>query len=296
MISSEQIDPTPDLSVCVLSYNGREVLERCLRAAFLTTGGFRREVLVTDNGSSDATADMVRTEFSRATLIRHESNQSFTRAFNTMVARSRGRYVLLLSNDVELLPGTADLLVEAMEDSDSMGAVIPQSLKPDGTLELVCRRESTFTGLLMEWTFLGAWFKPVRERERTDSYALDVRQEVEVAQDSCMLLRREAFQQTDGFDEGFALYYTEDDLCHRLRKAGWTVVYEPAAQVRHLHRYTTRRMKPWRVRWLYVKDMLHYSAKRFGSARTNLVLRPLVYASLILDAPLRLARSLIRGR
>jgi N-acetylglucosaminyl-diphospho-decaprenol L-rhamnosyltransferase len=268
------------LSICVLSYNGRDVLARCLEALERWPANGRTELVVTDNGSSDGTSEMLRAEYPRARLFRHERNRRFTAAFNEMIREARGELVLLLSNDVEVQEGTLDRLVRHLRAHPEMGAAVPLSRKPDGELELICKRQPTFPKLLLEWTFVGSLPLLQRAAAALDQYPLDAEQVVEVAQDSCIMLKREVLGAIGGFDERLSLYYTEDDLCKRIRAAGWTIGYLPSASVRHLHRYTTRRMKPWHVRWLYVRDMLTYTRKHHGMAASELVLRPLAYLTL----------------
>ena len=277
------------LSVCVLSYNGKEVLVRFLRSVYGQDCLFPFEVLVTDNGSTDGTADMVRVEFPDVRLYINKRNVRFTRAYNMMFKDVCGKYVLIVNNDVEFSePLFFSRAIEFLDRCPDVGAVIPRSVKPDGTLDLVCKPELSFAALLHEWSLVG-WLRPrkrlrLREAYKT-TYNMNESQFVDVVQDSCVLLRCTVLKQVRMYDENFRLYYTEDDLSNRIRQAGWRLYYNADLRVSHISGYTTRRMNRMLLKWQYVQDMLAYSRKYFGFWRTELLLAPLTYLRIALQFP-----------
>ena len=104
----------PDVSVIVVTHNGREMALTTLRSARAASAGIEVEWFVVDAGSSDGTADAIEREFADVRVFR-EANNGFAASNNVALAQARGRYVLLLNPDVEIRSGTLADLVEAMD-------------------------------------------------------------------------------------------------------------------------------------------------------------------------------------
>jgi N-acetylglucosaminyl-diphospho-decaprenol L-rhamnosyltransferase len=89
-------------------------------------------------------------------------------------------------------------------------------------------------------------------------------QDVEVISDACLFARRAVLEGLGWYDERYRLYFTEDDLCHRLWAAGWRVCYFPFARVRHHGSTSTRKAPRLWLRWLTVRDLLAYARQYLG--------------------------------
>ena len=115
-------DARPDLSVVVVSFNTSDLLRKCLQGVDAQAGDLSLEILVVDNASRDASADMVAAEFPHVRLIRSAANLGFAAANNLAFAKARGRYVLLLNPDAVARPGTLARAVARMDASPKVGA------------------------------------------------------------------------------------------------------------------------------------------------------------------------------
>ena len=217
----------PDLSYCVVNTNGREYLLACLEAIDRAhPAGLGREIIVLDNASEDGSAEAVRSlDLGDCRLIALERRSGKAENDSTLLRAARGRYCLLLNEDSELLPGAPAALVEALEADPRAAAAGAQLLDPGGEpVPCAWRFPGVATALA------GALF--LHRRLTVQSRGSRTRQ-VDWAQSSALLVRREAAAEVGYLDPDFFVYYDECDFCRRLRDAGWSVLYVPGARAIH---------------------------------------------------------------
>ncbi|MGC9346849.1 MAG: glycosyltransferase family 2 protein, partial [Anaerolineae bacterium] len=145
----------PELSVIVVTWNVRELLDRALTSLYACWG--RRagmEVIVVDNASSDGTAQMVSTQYPQARLLPNAENLGFAGGNNQGLATAEGKYLLLLNADTEVLDGALTELVGYLEQHPTVGLAGPHLLNPDGTTQSSRRRFPTLATLFLESTWL----------------------------------------------------------------------------------------------------------------------------------------------
>jgi len=104
-----------------------------------------------------------------------------------------------------------------------------------------------------------------------------------------MLLRRDAFEAVGGFDGGYFMYFEDMDLCLRLARAGWEVVFDPQAEVVHVGGNSTRRA-PYRKVVSHHRSTMRFYCRRYARD-PRILLAPLVAAFLLLRAAASLART-----
>lgn len=243
-----------DLSVIVVSWNVRDLLRRCLQSILAAVDGSAPprtlEILVVDNASADGSAAMVQAEFPTVRLIANDRNRGFTAANNQGLAASQGRYLLLLNPDAELLDGALAAMVGCMEAHPEAGVLGPQLLYPDGSVQSSRRRFPTVATALVESTVIQEWWRDNRVLRRY--YMLDTPpppgepQPVDWLVGACLLVRRAAYEQVGGLDEGFFMYSEELDWCRRIKGAGWQVLYLPTARVIHHEGKSSEQVVPAR--------------------------------------------------
>jgi hypothetical protein len=243
----------------------------------------RYETIVVDNASSDGSPQMVRQEFDWVTLVEPGRNLGFGTANNVAYRHSSGRYVLLLNPDTVVLERAIELLVRFADEHPEAGAVGGRTLKADLTLERSCCWGSPGLWPLVcksvgaHLLFKGSrWFNP----EAMDWWPRDSVREVDVITGCFFMLRREVYQQTQGFDERFFMYAEEVDLCWRIRKLGKKLLFCPQAQVIHLVGASAAKARPNRVYQINL-GLLKLFAKHYGQtyARAANLLMWMFYAT-----------------
>jgi hypothetical protein len=227
----------PEISIIVVNYNTRDLLEECLRALLSNPPACGFEVLVVDNSSRDGSRALLAGRFPQCTVIENRRNLGFARAANQAYRMSRGEYCLVMNPDLRVLPGSVQTLWEFMESHPDVGIVFPKLYNPDGSLQYSCRTFHTFGTILLRRTPLGRLLpnsRILKDHLMTDWDHNTVR-EVDWALGGCMMVRRGAVPDSHLFDERFFLYFEEVDLCYRMKKTPWKVIYTPEAAMIHHH-------------------------------------------------------------
>jgi N-acetylglucosaminyl-diphospho-decaprenol L-rhamnosyltransferase len=220
------VDPAPDISLCVVSTDGRDDLLRCLDSVFRHPPAGPFELLVIDNASTDGTAAAVRERFGdRVELIVLTQRRGKAENDSDLMARARGRWCLLLNEDSELTPGAADTLREALERFPRAAAAGARLVSPAGVPQASAWR---FPGVGS--ALAGAVFA---HRRLTVQSRGEQTREVDWVQSAGMLVRRAAFEDVGPLDPAFFVYSDEVDWQRRARDAGWSVLYVPAAVIMH---------------------------------------------------------------
>lgn len=223
------------LSVIIVSYNSAQFLVECLASVLEQTNEFPSEVLLVDNSSSDGSREIVGKNFPGVKLIANEENAGFAKANNLGIASSAGEYLLFLNPDTKLLPGAIRHMIERMEALPAAGLLGPKVLNGDGSLQRTGVSFPSLWNVLCETFFLDEIFPRSRlfARHRKLYRDPDTERAVDYLQGSCLLARRKALEASGTFDEGYFMYFEENDLSRRLLGRGWQTVYAPSASVIH---------------------------------------------------------------
>ncbi|MCD6350583.1 MAG: glycosyltransferase family 2 protein [Armatimonadetes bacterium] len=227
----------PEISVCILNWNTREQLRRCLQSLREHAAGLDVEVIVVDNASADASAQMVREEFPEVQLIANDQNVYYAAGNNQALERAQGEFVLLLNPDIVVTPGAIEELKACLLRHPRAGAVAPRLVYPDGRLQASCRTFPTPDVVFYEALGLSRLFPRSRRfgKYRMTWWAYDDERQVDQPMASALMLRRQALEEVGLFDEQFPMFFNDVDLCKRLKDAGWEIWFTPAATMIHEH-------------------------------------------------------------
>jgi len=224
-----------DLSISIVNFNTKYFLEKCLLSIYKNTKHIDFEVFVVDNGSIDGSVEMVKSKFPGIKLIINRENAGFAKANNQAIKESKGRYILLLNSDTEVLPSTFELMVKFMDSHAEVGALGCKLLNPDGSLQRSCRSFPNFLTLFLESTFLDQIFSRKRffgVYQMTYWDHDDIR-EVDQPMGACLMVRRKAVEDVGLLDEDFFMFFEEVDWCYRIKEKGWRIYFLPHAKVIH---------------------------------------------------------------
>ncbi|MFP4227872.1 MAG: glycosyltransferase family 2 protein [Salinivenus sp.] len=222
--------PAPRVSVIIVSWNARSLLQECLPSV-MATDYPNFEVILADNASTDGSAAWVAREHPAVKIVRHPENWLFARGNNAALPHATGSYVVLLNNDVEVPPDWLGPLVDVMESDAGVGAVQPKLLQYDS------RARFEYAGAA--GGFLDRVGYPFTRGRLFDTMEADQGQYDEArdifwATGAALLLRRSALDEVGLLDDTFEMHMEEIDLCWRLWRHGYRVRVEPSSAVYHI--------------------------------------------------------------
>ena len=219
----------PDVSVVVVTWNALPWVERCLDSVR------GRDVVVVDNGSTDGTVALVRERFPDVRVV-EQANRGMGGGNNTGMEVADGRYFFLLNSDAWVTEGSLDRLVAFADGNPEVAVVGPRLLNPDGSLQRSVRGEPTLWRLATEYLFLRklAPRSHIFNAFYAGGFAHDAVVEADWLFGAALFVRRAAVDAVGGFDESFFMFSEEADWLTRFRRAGWTVLFYPDAEVVHV--------------------------------------------------------------
>ena len=212
----------PLVSIVIPCYNQVHYTYACLQSILEHTGDVSYEVIIADDVSTDATAEL--DKFVEGLVIRRNStNQGFLRNCNQAAQTARGKYIMFLNNDTKVTPGWLSSLVNLIESDPSIGMVGSKLVYPDGRLQEA-------GGII--WSDGSGW--NYGRLDDPDKAEYNYVKDVDYISGAAILLSVSLWKQIGGFDERFAPAYCEDsDLAFEVRRAGYRVVYQPLSRVIH---------------------------------------------------------------
>ncbi len=226
-----------DLSVIILSYNVRYLLEACLDSVLEATKSMATEIIVVDNASSDGSALMILTKYPQVKLIVNASNVGFSKANNIGAQSARADKLLILNPDTIV---QADAILQSCHYLDlhqDTGAVGVRLV--DGQGKYLKESKRGFPDFVTSaFKFLGLHLLFPRV-PRINKYYLGHLSEagthqVEVLSGAFLMIRKDVFNAAGGFDERFFMYGEDIDLSFRIRQSGKNLVYIGGASIIHL--------------------------------------------------------------
>jgi N-acetylglucosaminyl-diphospho-decaprenol L-rhamnosyltransferase len=224
------------LSIIIVNWRVPELLRGCLASIYRETkllpSAF--EVIVVDNNSGDHSVELVRREFPQVICIANDVNVGFGQANSQAYRTSSGRFVLLLNPDILLQDDAIGRTLAHMQARSAIVALGCRLLNGDGSLQRwTGGRFPTLWNVACHYLFLSRLAAAFgRDTSIYLTHDLDHECEVDWVCGAFLMLRRTAIQEPL-FDPSYFMYGEDMDLCYRLKQAGGTILYTPAASIIH---------------------------------------------------------------
>ena len=225
-----------EISVIIVAVeNDKKLLPRCLKALKLAChkAGLKTETIVVANATSLSLPVNLKKGIK---ILNLSENGGLGTAVNSAMETVKNKWVLLLCPDVELKDNSLKILIK--ETADRIGIIAPRVLINDQTQETILPIPSLWQ-IFLEQSFLYRLFPSIFRLPFSDKLLYQKKQKVSAAAAICWLFQKKAYRLAGGFDERFFLYFEDVDLCRRIKRAGFEIIYQPAAAAFHFPHAST---------------------------------------------------------
>lgn len=234
-----------DLSVIIVSFSTAKILVNCLESILKHTFGIKFEIIVIDNASKDSSVQLVK-ELSKnnpINLIANRKNVGFGLANNQGIEIAKGKYILFLNSDTTIQDNLLKEMFEWLEQHEDVGISSCALKNKDGSLQ---GTGGYFPTLLRVFSWMTIQdlplvdkfikpFHPMKEKSFSDGRDFySEKREIDWVTGAFLLTRRQILKEIGYFDKDYFMYMEEVDLCYRIKKAGWKVMYLPKWRIIHL--------------------------------------------------------------
>jgi N-acetylglucosaminyl-diphospho-decaprenol L-rhamnosyltransferase len=256
----------PEIAIVIVSYNTRELLLECIGSVVECVARLPVEIVVVDNNSDDGSSEAVRSRFPLVKTIDNESNLGFGAACNQGICATHAPFVLLLNSDARITKPALRALYACMLERERCGASGCRIVDAQGRESVNTRNFLTPFNQALELTGLTSRMSsrlvcrthsPVIANDQLDC-------SVDWIDGACLMLRRAALEAIGLFDREFFMYSEDEDLCYRLRRAGWSVCFTSAGEVVHHGGASAEQSRCEMLRHFYCSQMIFLS-KHHGS-------------------------------
>lgn len=218
---------TKSLTIAILNYNSGEYLSKCLESLKEAKSEAKIRTIVIDNNSTDRSLEIAEQNFKEAEFIKNKENLGFSKGYNDTLKKIKSEYILLLNPDCILKKGVIKKILEDFEGDEKIGAATCRILLPDGKIDLTAHR-----GFPTPWASLLYLLGDDSLYHLTKKNTSTLH-EVDSITGAFFMTKSEILNRVGFLDENFFLYGEDLDLCFRIKKAGFKVVYDPQVSVTH---------------------------------------------------------------
>ena len=282
-----------ELTVVIVNYRVKYLLEQTLRSVEQAMQGMTGEIIVVDNLSGDDSIAFSRERHPQVTYIENQENVGFARANNQAIMQARGEFTLILNPDTIITPQCLQEGIAWMRSHPKCGAIGARMMDANGVF-LPESKRSFPTPWVSFCKIFGLsklfprspWFAKYHLRYLSDLEP----QCIDILSGAYMLCRTAVLQQLRGFDEDFFMYGEDIDLSYRIVKAGYENWFLPTPMV-HYKGESTHKDSMRYVRVFY-DAMLIFYRKHFP--RFNVIFYPVVKLGVVIRAGMAMARRLVK--
>ncbi len=247
------------VSVIIVTYNSAAVVRQAIASVVYHPAV--ETIMVVDNASTDATVQEIKDSYPAILVLQNSENSGFGRANNLALRRVSTGFALLLNPDAMLQEGALDALLLSAEATPDAAILAPQLLWQNG--EIWC-----------------SYKRNLFRRERSEGFGYAIEGDIcaEFLSGAVWLVRMDAWRQVGFFDERIFLFYEDDDMCLRVRNAGYSALLVYDAKAVHLHGKSTpygatiEALKQFHLTWsrLYMEQK-YYGHKHASALRLRLI-------------------------
>jgi N-acetylglucosaminyl-diphospho-decaprenol L-rhamnosyltransferase len=247
-----------DLDIGVIYTHEREWMPRLLETMSASGQGIKMRLILVDNVSAED-VEAYRAYFAETQVLKNDRRLGYAENLNRIVAASSARYVLLMNTDMYFDPGEQCLgrMVEFMDRRPKCGLAGCRLHRPDGSEAYAARRFPTLPLILARRCRLGRLFHGAVDRHFYTEHTTRETWQCDWLSGCFLMVRREAIQQVGPFDQRYGKYFEDVDLCRRMARSGWEVMYHGAVSCCHIEQRASKKLFSQDA-WLHLRAYLRW--------------------------------------
>lgn len=273
-----------DVSIVIVNWNVDELLEKCVESIKTKTRNVDYEIIVLDNASTVGHVEKIKDRHPDVILVMSDVNLGFAKGNNRAANIAKGKYILYLNPDTELVTNAIFGMYEFMERNLACGAIGCKLISQEGLIQYTCA--STFPTLRTEFNELFCLYKifpkskALSTREMT-YWNHENSRNVDCLSGACIMISAGLNSKLNGFDENLFMYSEDLDLCFRIRESGYKIQYLANERIIHHEGMSTRKMKQDNFETIKTRDANYYFVKKNYGWLQGQILRLVVLAGSI---------------
>lgn len=270
------------ISIIYVYYNTPKEITESIKSVSIATNNNYEIIIINNNSPKKLEVKKIEENIR---VINNDKNFGFGYACNQGAKFAKGNYLLFINPDTIFSKGSIDILLKAFSESRNVGIVGPKMIDANGKVLPTINSKIKFPHAIVIYSFLNKILKNNRIVEKFWLKKVDrsKTQKVDVVSGACMMIEKKLFEKIGGFDERFFLYFEEQDLCLRVAKKGYKVIFHPSSEITHfIGRSLSNKEK---IEKYFQKSRYLYMKKYFGvipAMLTEISLRVLVAKNLLL--------------
>jgi len=255
-----------ELSIVIVNWNVKPLLERCLESIFKNIREVDFETIIFDNGSTDGSREFLekfKGKDERLKIVLSEKNLGFATACNLAAKETKGEFILFLNPDTEILRDNLKVLLREFKKNKDWGVIGGQVVGVDGKIQPSVRSFPTLFSQILILLKLHHFFPGLRPLQRYFCVDFDYAETKEVDQvmGACFLVRKKIFEKLHGFDEKFFLWFEEVDFCRRVKNNDFKVIYTPHFKILHYGAQSFSQLFSFQKQKIFNQSLIYYFKK-----------------------------------
>jgi len=254
-----------DLSVIIVSWNVKPLLQKCLKSIFDFTTGIDFDVIVIDNASKDDSVQMVAQEFPQVNLIASNKNLGFAKANNLGLEHASGNYILFMNPDMELVENSFKEMINLMANDNQIGLATCQLDYPDGERQNNIKNNPGLCDQLLILLKLHHIFKPkCLNKYLAKNFDYFKEQEVKQIMGAFVIAEDDLIRKIGGWDTDYFIWWEDLDLCKKIQNEHKKIIYTPRTKIVHHEGKSFVQQKSLAKQKRFNKGMRTYFKKHHG--------------------------------
>lgn len=245
-----------DLSIIIVSYNTKKLLEECLESIEGKEED-NPEIIVVDNASSDNSAEFIKQKYKNIRLLENKENLGFSKANNQGIKIAKGEYILLLNSDTLTNEKSLESLIDFAKKHADAGVIGARLLNDDKSVQpSVFHLPSIFGAFKEYWLNIQGSFEKYIPKGNEPV-------EVEAVVGAVMLIPKKVIEKVGLLDEKYFMYFEDLDYCRRVKRAGYKIYYLPEAKIIHHHGSSGKELGNKINQWLIESSKIYHGQIKY---------------------------------